>query len=115
MGIDCTRNWPAMAGFLSTSILTSLTAPLAASTTFSRAGPRVLQGPHQVAQKSTITGWMREASTTSAMKLASEPSLTLDWAAGAAPVSPSSMVSDSVASAKRRAAKMVARTAARNL
>src|SRR5580698_4898964 len=57
------------------SILTSLTLPLAASTARSSAGPSVLQGPHQVAQKSTITGCSREASMTSLAKPASLPSL----------------------------------------
>src|SRR5579871_1218877 len=62
--------------FLSMSILTMRTAPLASFTTFSRAGPSCLQGPHQGAQKSTITGTWREASITSAAKVSSEPSLT---------------------------------------
>src|SRR5579871_5269487 len=57
------------------SILTSLTLPLAASTAFSSAGPSVLQGPHQVAQKSTITGCSRDSSMTSLAKPASVPSL----------------------------------------
>jgi len=48
---------------------------LAARTAFSSAGPRVRQGPHQVAQKSTITGWVFDASITSFMKEASVPSL----------------------------------------
>ena len=51
MRICCASSW-----FLSMSILTSRTAPLASFTAFSSAGPSVLQGPHQVAQKSTITG-----------------------------------------------------------
>jgi hypothetical protein len=34
----------------------------------SRIGPSVRHGPHQGAQKSTMTGWVMEASTTSAMK-----------------------------------------------
>jgi hypothetical protein len=38
-------------------ILTSLTAPFAARTTFSSTGVSCLQGPHQGAQKSTSTGW----------------------------------------------------------
>ena len=54
---------------MSTSILTRRTAPLASITAFSSAGPSVLQGPHQVAQKSTITGTVCEASITSATKL----------------------------------------------
>src|SRR5947207_289538 len=91
--MDCTRNWPATPGFLSTSILTRRTLPLAAATAFSRVGVNCLQGPHQVAQKSTITGVSREASITSAMKLASEPSLIQSFAPGAepAPASPNSI------------------------
>ena len=46
------------------------TVPLEARTTFSRICPNCLQGPHQGAQKSTITGCSNEASTTSAMKVA---------------------------------------------
>src|SRR5579859_3687286 len=55
--------------FLSMSILTSLTLPLASLTTFSIIGCRVLQGPHHGAQKSTITGTVREASSTSLANL----------------------------------------------
>src|SRR5262245_4106254 len=51
--------------FWSMLILTSFTAPLAAFTTFSMAGCSCLQGPHHGAQKSTITGTVREASSTS--------------------------------------------------
>ncbi len=49
-------------------ILTSLTLPLAALTTFSRIGVSCLQGPHQGAQKSTSTGWRFDSSITSFMK-----------------------------------------------
>ena len=52
------------------SILTSLTRPPAALVTFSSAGVSCLHGPHQVAQKSTSTGILRDASTTSCMKVA---------------------------------------------
>src|SRR6187399_3226956 len=55
--------------FSSMLILTSLTAPLASVTTFSIIGCRVLQGPHHGAQKSTITGTVREASSTSLANL----------------------------------------------
>ena len=68
--------------FLSMSILTSLTRPPAARTTFSRAGVSCLQGPHQVAQKSTRTGISRDASMTSCMKVFWSPStimLAADW------------------------------------
>ena len=74
-GIDCTRICAAIIWFWSTSILTSRTLPLASVTAFSSAGPSVLHGPHHGAQKSTITGTSREASITSAMKVASVPSL----------------------------------------
>src|SRR5665213_1334134 len=71
------------------SILTSFTGPLAAFTAFSRAGVSWRHGPHQVAQKSTITGTVLEASRTSATKLASEPSLmrSAAWAAAVSPIS----------------------------
>ena len=46
-------------------ILTSLTLPLAALTTFSRIGVSCLQGPHQGAQKSISTGWRFDSSMTS--------------------------------------------------
>ena len=74
-GIDCTRICAAIRWFWSTSILTSRTLPLASVTAFSSAGVSVLHGPHQGAQKSTITGTSTDASITSAMKVASVPSL----------------------------------------
>src|SRR5258708_25022104 len=55
--------------FWSMLILTSLTAPLASLTTFSIIGCSVLHGPHHGAQKSTITGTVREASSTSLANL----------------------------------------------
>src|SRR5205809_803266 len=72
------------------STLTSFTLPLAAATAFSSEGPSWRQGPHQVAQKSTITGVVREASTTSSMKLASVASLTISPAGppAASPIRP---------------------------
>ena len=73
VGIDCIgrpswASWRTSAWFLSTSTLTSRTRPPALRTTFSRIGVSVLQGPHQLAQKSTMTGSARDASTTSRMK-----------------------------------------------
>ena len=62
-------------GFLSMSILTIRTAPLAARTVFSSSGPSCLHGSHQGAQKSTMTGTVREVSITSAMKVRSLLSL----------------------------------------
>src|ERR1700679_430806 len=57
--------------------LTSFTAPFASFTTFSSAGPSCLHGPHHGAQKSTMTGTSREASSTSAAKVSME--LSLIW------------------------------------
>src|SRR5690242_20307663 len=67
------------------------TAPLAARTTRSRIGPSCLQGPHHGAQKSTMTGWSNEASTTSAMKSASDTSFTGAAPAAAPPPSKGSL------------------------
>src|SRR5215211_1658589 len=74
-------------------ILTSLTAPLAALTTFSIAGCNCLHGPHHGAQKSTITGTVREASSTSLAKFVWSLSLmrSAGAACGAAPFSIGSM------------------------
>ena len=69
-GIDCTRNDWAISGFWSISTFTSLTAPPASRVTFSSTGPSCRQGPHHGAQRSTMTGVVLEASTTSLMKLA---------------------------------------------
>src|SRR5581483_1147467 len=49
-------------------ILTSFTAPLAATTAFSMIGDSVRHGPHHGAQKSTRTGCFREDSITSLAK-----------------------------------------------
>src|SRR5215207_3017472 len=74
-------------------ILTSLTALLAALTTFSIAGCSCLHGPHHGAQKSTITGTVREASSTSLANLVWSLSLmrSAGAACGAAPFSIGSM------------------------
>ncbi len=55
-GIDWMPIWPGIAGWSSMFILTSLTLPLAARTTFSRIGVSCLHGPHHGAQKSISTG-----------------------------------------------------------
>src|SRR5215203_5728281 len=79
--------------FLSMSILTSFTAPLASLTTFSIIGCSVLHGPHHGAQKSTMTGTVREASITSLANLVWSLSLmrSAGAACGAAPCSIVSM------------------------
>src|SRR5215813_13523727 len=88
-GIDripiCCESWPNTAGCLSMSILTSLTLPLAALTAFSSTGVSCLQGPHHSAQKSTSTGWRRDSSMTSFMKLSVVVSLTTGAAVASAP------------------------------
>ena len=71
------------------SIFTIFTRPPAERTTFSSVGVSCLQGPHQVAQKSTRTGRVREASTTSFMKVFWSPSMIM-----AAPSPPARMGSD---------------------
>src|SRR5471032_3335470 len=75
VGMDWMRSCWAISGFSSILTFTSFTAPPAASTAASSAGPSVLQGPHQGAQKSTITGTVRLASSTSAAKVARPESL----------------------------------------
>jgi len=89
--MDWICSWPASPWFWSTSSLTILTAPLASVTAFSSAGPSVLHGPHQGAQKSTITGTSWEAWMTSSMKVASDPSLIRSPAGAALPGFSSSM------------------------
>ena len=74
-GIDWTRSWAASCWFSSTLTFTSRTRPLAALTTFSMIGVSCLHGPHHGAQKSTITGTVRDVSMTSAMKWAVSESL----------------------------------------
>src|SRR5204862_5521469 len=58
--------------------------PSAAFTAASSEGPKVLQGPHQGAQKSTITGTVRLCSSTSAAKVARPESLIWELAPVAA-------------------------------
>src|SRR5712671_611140 len=73
-----------MAGCSSIFILTSLTAPLAERTAFSRIGVSCLQGPHHGAQKSTRTGCRRDSSSTSFLKVCVVVSLTRPSAVAAA-------------------------------
>ena len=75
-------SWPAIGGWSSMFILTSLTLPPAALTAFSSIGVSCLQGPHQGAQKSTSTGWRRDSWMTSAAKAAVVVSLMTSPAGG---------------------------------
>ena len=78
-GIDWMRSCCAISGFSSMLTLTSATLPPASRTVFSSIGASCLQGPHQGAQKSTITGVSCDASITSAAKL--WVVVSLGWAA----------------------------------
>ena len=62
------RSCWASSGFSSMLILTRRTLPAALLTTRSSSGVSCLHGLHHGAQKSTITGWSRDAWMTSAMK-----------------------------------------------
>ena len=65
-GMDWTAKVWAMRGFSSTLTLTNSTAPPVSPTAFSSMGPRVVQGPHQGAHRSTITGTVALRASTSA-------------------------------------------------
>ena len=72
------RIWNAAASScsLSTSTLARRKAPPYSPASFSSIGPSVLQGPHQVAQKSTSTGVSSDARMTSTSKVAAVASNT---------------------------------------
>ena len=60
----------------STSILASVNAPARLVAASSSIGPRVRQGPHQAAQRSTTTGAVLDPSTTTWSKVSSVTSIT---------------------------------------
>src|SRR6478672_2132269 len=64
-GMDLRLNDATSSGLVSAFTLTSLKRPPYSRSSFSISGPSTLQGPHQGAQKSTITGTSMEASITS--------------------------------------------------
>src|SRR6478735_6980904 len=74
VGMLVMRRAEETSGFWSTSIFTNLTRPAYSGATSAKMGLMYLQGPHQVAQKSTSTGV--SASSTSAMKFSSETGVT---------------------------------------
>src|SRR5690606_29017831 len=80
VGIERIWNAAASCCSASTSTLASTNAPLYSPATFSRIGPRVLQGPHHSAQKSISTGVCVDFCSTSASKLAAVASKT--WGVG---------------------------------
>jgi hypothetical protein len=64
----------------STSILPSTQLPPPSAASFSSTGESCLQGSHQSAQKSRMTGVARERSSTAVWKLASVTSMTVSGA-----------------------------------
>src|SRR5690348_107468 len=85
IGMLRTPNIPASCCSLSQSIFARRNPPAYSPASFSRIGPSVLHGPHQVAQKSTSTGVSSDACRTSVSKFASPASNTNDSAGAAAP------------------------------
>src|ERR1044072_301869 len=63
VGIDTTWKSRAVAGFASTSILATRRAPAFSVAISSSTGATILQGPHQVAQKSTNTGVLLDSTS----------------------------------------------------
>ena len=68
IGIDCICIWEAIDWFSSIFILAKITLPEKELTTFSIIGVSCLQGAHQGAQKSTITGNFSDPLTTISTK-----------------------------------------------
>ena len=71
-----------MPGFASTSTFARTTSPTRRSTSASRIGASAWHGPHQAAQKSTITGVSRDRSITSCSKVCSVTSMWVSTAGG---------------------------------
>src|SRR5262245_36456545 len=63
VGIDTTWKSRAVAGFASTSILATFSAPTFSLAISSSTGATILHGPHQVAQKSTSTGVLLDSTS----------------------------------------------------
>jgi hypothetical protein len=74
-GMDWTWKVWAMRGFSSTLTLANSTAPPVSATAFSSMGPRVVQGPHHGAHRSTITGTVALRASTSPWKVWSVTSI----------------------------------------
>src|SRR5215213_2478687 len=71
VGIPRTAYWFGDIGLLSMSTLATVSFPANSPASSSSAGPIILHGPHHSAQKSTRTGPVLLASTTSVAKLRS--------------------------------------------
>ena len=70
-GIDITPNLDAASWFSSVAAFATISLPAYSFAIFSRVGPSIMQGPHQLAQKSTRTGVSDDFSITSFSKFAS--------------------------------------------
>src|ERR1700712_4745863 len=71
VGIPRTANWLGDIGLSSISTLATVSLPANSPASSFKAGPIILHGPHHSAQKSTSTGPLLLASTTSVAKLLS--------------------------------------------
>src|SRR5690606_9282004 len=76
VGTDWTPNACAIRGLASTSTFARTQLPPSAFASFSRTGDSCLQGWHQVAHRSTMTGTCMDRCNTSASKVASVTSMT---------------------------------------
>ena len=76
-GIDITPNFAAAFGLLSVSAFAKIILSSYSVAIFSRTGLSVMQGPHQLAQKSTKTGVVFDFSITSASKFVSVTSISI--------------------------------------
>jgi len=70
-GIDITPNLEAAFWFSSVAAFATISLSLYSFAIFSKVGPSIIQGPHQLAQKSTRTGVSDDFSITSFSKFVS--------------------------------------------
>jgi len=73
-----TPNFEAASWFCSVEAFATINFPSNSFAIFSRVGPSIMQGPHQLAQKSTRTGVVFDFSITSDSKFASVTSISID-------------------------------------
>ena len=77
-GIDITPNLDAASWLSSVAAFATINFPSYSFAIFSRVGPNIMQGPHQLAQKSTSTGVVEDFSITSDSKFASVTLISID-------------------------------------
>jgi len=76
-GIDITPYFAAASALSSVDAFAKMNFPSYSFATFSNVGFSIMQGPHQLAQKSTTTGVVFDFSITSAWKFASVTSSSI--------------------------------------